>query len=52
VRSGPGSCVIRSGLFGRRPMCCVVLLCYGFLSHFLLLNGMKRNSPALLRERK
>jgi hypothetical protein len=29
---------------------CVVLLCYGLLSHFLL-NGMKCNSPAFPRKK-
>jgi hypothetical protein len=29
----------------------VVLLCCGFLSRFLLLNGMKRNSPAFSKEK-
>jgi hypothetical protein len=30
---------------------CVVLCCYGFLSHFLL-NGMKHSSPVFSREKK
>jgi hypothetical protein len=31
-------------------LCCVVLLCCGFLSCFLL-NGMKRSSPAFSRKK-
>jgi hypothetical protein len=30
---------------------CVVLLCCGFLSRFLLLNGMKRSSPTFSRKK-
>jgi hypothetical protein len=60
VHSGPGSCVIRSGLFGHRLVCCVVFVCMcvvlyyyvtGCYPVFFFLNGMKCCSPAFWKEK-
>jgi hypothetical protein len=50
-----GRVFFRSWLLGRRPTCCVFVcacvFCCKFLFRFLLLNEIKRNSPAFSRKK-